>query len=182
MAEAEVRVDEIDVGVEEEFFLVDDTTGELAPRIDSVIKPAEAMAGDQAQAELHRAQIELASTPCHTLDALRSDLLSLRGKLVTAAASRHCSVVASGTYPGKMGRAGRLITPHERYEEMERTNQILVREQAICGCHIHVTAPHVGRQGADDEHAEALAAELARPLRQLAVLGRGGHGLRQLPD
>jgi carboxylate-amine ligase len=141
VAEQRAEPGEILVGVEEEFFLVEHATGELAPRISAVLQPAEAMAGDQAQAELHRAQIELASNPCDTLDALRSDLLGLRQTMVAAATTKRCSVVASGTYPGKMGGAGRLITPDDRYEAMERENQILVREQVICGCHIHVTAP-----------------------------------------
>ena len=132
--------DDIMIGVEEEFLLVDSSSGRPAPRIDRVIERAEELAEDQAQEELHRAQIELASSPCQSLGALRTDLLGLRQKLVAAAASHGCSVVASGTYPGSMGSAGRSITPEERYREMERNNPMLAREQLICGCHIHVTA------------------------------------------
>jgi carboxylate-amine ligase len=66
--------DEVLVGVEEEFLLVDIESRRPAPRIAKVIDDAVALAGDQAQEELHRAQIELATSPNLTLDELRDDL------------------------------------------------------------------------------------------------------------
>ncbi len=129
------------MGVEEEFLLVDTETGRPAPRIDHVIDRADELAGDQAQEELHRAQIELATAPWHTMDDVRTELLVLRKKLVAAAAHHGCTVVASATYPGTMGIPGRLITGKDRYRDMERANPMLAPEQLICGCHIHVSAP-----------------------------------------
>lgn len=49
---------DLQLGVEEEFLLVDTATGEPAPRIGQVIDDATDLAGEQAQTELHRAQIE----------------------------------------------------------------------------------------------------------------------------
>jgi carboxylate-amine ligase len=132
---------EVLVGVEEEFLLVDIESRRPAPRIARVIDDAVALAGDQAQEELHRAQIELATSPNRTLGDLRADLLTLRTMMVRAAAKHGAAVVAAATYPDEMGESGRLITEKDRYEAMADANSILAREQLICGCHVHVTVP-----------------------------------------
>ncbi len=129
----------VKVGVEEEFLLVDARTGRPAPRIDEVIRDAETLAGDAAQTELHRAQIETASPPCETLDQLRESLAGLRARMAAAAARHDARVVASGTYPGEMGGEGRLITGKDRYETMAERAGVLADEHLICGCHVHVT-------------------------------------------
>src|ERR1700678_1632990 len=129
------------VGVEEEFLLVDDSTLWPAPRIAAVIGDAEALMGDKAQPELHRAQIETATAPCGSLDELRRELEDLRAKLVQAAALHGDAVVAWGSSPAAMGTSGRLVTDNERYGDMLEANTFLVREQLICGCHIHVSVP-----------------------------------------
>jgi carboxylate-amine ligase len=139
MAESDRSSEPLLVGVEEEFLLVDAETGEPTPRIAEVISEATALAGDQAQEELHQAQIEHATSACDSLADLRRELVDLRRKFVRAAASKGTLVVASGTYPGHMGDAGRLITTKKRYEAMAEANSMVAREQLICGCHIHVS-------------------------------------------
>lgn len=127
------------VGVEEEFLLVDATTRRPAPRIARIIGEARATAGDLAQHELHRAQIETASPPCDELEQLGEELRTLRSKMASAARAHDALVVASASFPDQMGAAGRLITADPRYETMAEANGLLVREQLICGCHVHVT-------------------------------------------
>ncbi len=127
------------IGVEEEFLLVDGDTWLPAPQIERVIPAAQRLAGEYTEPELHRAQIETASRPCASLDQLAEQLMEHRGALAEAARREGILVVASGTYPGKMGRAGRLITEKERYEAMLEANSLITREQLICGCHIHVS-------------------------------------------
>lgn len=132
---------ETKVGVEEEFLLVDTETGRPAPRVTEVMPEADRLTGEQAQQELHRAQIEHATEPCRTLTELRSGLLENRQALVTAARSQDCAVVASGSYPLSMGEDGRAVTSGDRYVEMLKANAELVHQQLICGCHIHVSVP-----------------------------------------
>ena len=136
-----ISSDETKVGVEEEFLLVDVETGRPAPRVSDVMPEAEKRSGDQAQEELHRAQIEHATEPCATLDELRAELLAQRQALAMAARTKGCAVVASGSYPLEMGEAGRAVTPGGRYAEMLEANAELVHQQLICGCHIHVSVP-----------------------------------------
>jgi carboxylate-amine ligase len=133
------------VGVEEEFLLVDAETGAPTPRIAAVMPKAAALAGDQAQEELHQAQIEHATIACDSLADLRHELVALRAKFVSAAAGQGSQVVASGTYPGRMGDDGRRITSKSRYQALAEANSILAREQLICGCHIHVSVSSAER-------------------------------------
>lgn len=153
----------VKVGVEEEFLLVDTRTGRPAPRIDDVIRDAEAFAGDAAQPELHRAQIETATPPCETLDELHRSLSDLRARMAAAAARHDARVVASGTYPGHMGYEGRLITGKERYETMAERSALVAEEFLVCGCHIHVS---VG----DTDRAVAVINRIRRHLPLLLAL------------
>jgi carboxylate-amine ligase len=155
--------DRVLVGVEEEFLLIDDPTNMPAPRIAQVLHEAELLMGDQAQSELHRAQIESATKPCWTLSELREDLESLRSNLVRAADRHGAAVVASGTYPAAMGASGRLVTDDDRYHDMLEANAVLVREQLICGCHIHVSVP-------DPEQVIAIMNRIRRWLPLLLAL------------
>lgn len=128
-----------ELGVEEEFLLVDAETGTPAPRIARVIPDARRLAGEYVEPELHRAQIETASRPCSSLMELSEDLTQQRNAVAEAARNEGALVVASGTYPGRMGESGRLITDKERYETMAEVNPLIAREQLICGCHVHVS-------------------------------------------
>lgn len=127
-----------DIGVEEEFVLVEAESGRPALRVSEVLADAHRLAGEYTGPELHRAQIETASEPCASLAELAEQLTEQR-RLVGQAASEHgVRVLATGTYPGKMGEAGRLITENARYKEMAAANPLIAREQLICGCHVHV--------------------------------------------
>lgn len=152
--------DPLKVGVEEEFLLIDAETGRPAPRIHDVIADAEAMAGEAAQPELHRAQIETATPPCETLEEVRRSLTDLRARMATAASRHQARVVASGTYPGFMGFEGRLITRKDRYETVAERSGLIAEDFLICGCHIHVS---VG-------DADAAVAVMNRIRRHLPVL------------
>jgi carboxylate-amine ligase len=103
---------------------------------------AKRFSDDQAQEELHRAQIEHATEPCSSLDQLRNGVLQQRQALVAAARTQGCAIVASGSYPLAMGDDGRAVTPGSRYAEMLEANAELVHQQLICGCHIHVSVPN----------------------------------------
>lgn len=128
-----------DIGVEEEFLLVDSRTRQPAPRVLEVLDDAQRLAKSSVDPELHSAQIETATPPCSNLDELRNHLTSLRMATAEAAGSHGAMVVASGTYPGEMGEAGRAITPKPRYLAMPGVSGSLAEEHLISGCHVHIS-------------------------------------------
>jgi len=159
---APVRTGDL-VGVEEEFLLVDADSGSPAPRVSDVMSEAAALVGCDIQEELHRAQIEDATPPCADLGELAAHLRRLRSQPVEAANRHGTRVVASGTFPGTMGEAGRLITSGRRYRQMAEQNAELTHQQLICGCHVHVSVD-------DPEDAVVIMSRVRRWLHVLLAL------------
>ena len=131
---------EFTLGDEEEFLLIDRSTGGLAPDIEGILPRAQQAVGDQAEPELQRSQIETGTGVCATLAEVRSELTRLRWELGRAAAGSGVAIGASGTHPFSDWAASE-VTPKAAYLRLERDYQQIAREQVICGCHIHVGVP-----------------------------------------
>ncbi len=126
------------LGVEEEFQLIDAKTRRLVPPA-----PPELLARlphDTYVDELQRCVIEVNSDVHPDLSQLRADLVRRRSQLVTAAAELGLGVAAAGAVP--------LAVPEElqvsetpRYRRMLADYQLLAREQLICGTQVHVDLP-----------------------------------------
>ena len=125
------------VGVEEEFHLVDAETLALRPRAERVLPAAEAVLGDRVSSEINLSQVETATPICTTLDDVRASITRTRRTLDAAAASVGARILPSGTHPFSEW-LGQVTTPKPRYVGLDDVYQQLVREQLICGCHVHV--------------------------------------------
>ena len=132
------------MGVEEEFLLIDADTYEPAPRVLQVLDDAKELTGAAVEPELHSAQIETATPPCGSVSELRRHLTGLRKGTAEAAGRHGARVAASATFPGRMGESGRLITPKPRYRQMPELSGTLAREHLISGCHVHVSVEDPG--------------------------------------
>ncbi|MGC4938090.1 carboxylate-amine ligase [Kribbella sp. DT2] len=123
------------MGVEEELLLVS-ATGQPLPRSKAVKDETE---GVDVELELTRAQVETNSPVCETSDELHRQLNAMRAKLAAAAAEHGGRLLAIAAPP--TGEAAHLVTQKPRYEEMEQRYGLLAREQAVCGCHVHIDVP-----------------------------------------
>ncbi|TDU83235.1 carboxylate-amine ligase [Kribbella voronezhensis] len=123
------------MGVEEELLLVS-ADGEPLPQSKAVA----AEAGDiDVELELTRAQVEINAPVCETADELHEQLVRMRSKLAAAAAEQGGRLCAIAVPPS--GRAAQLVTKKARYQQMEARYGLLAREQAVCGCHVHIDVP-----------------------------------------
>ncbi|WBQ07873.1 carboxylate-amine ligase [Kribbella sp. CA-293567] len=123
------------MGVEEELLLVS-ASGDPLPRSKAVAAGAE---GVDVELELTRAQVEINAPVCDTAEELHRQLTFARAKLAQAAADEGARLLAIGVPPG--GVAEQLVTKKPRYEEMAARYGLLVREQGVCGCHVHIDVP-----------------------------------------
>jgi carboxylate-amine ligase len=147
------------VGVEEEFHTVDLATRRLTPQADRLM---ERLPAGSFSSELQRSALEANSRPWGRLTDLAEDIAELRQAASAAAEPLGLGIVAAGTVP--LADPDTLqITPGPRYEHMRGEYRILVREQLICGTHVHVDV-------ADRDLAVAVAHRVAPWLPVLLAL------------
>jgi glutamate---cysteine ligase / carboxylate-amine ligase len=128
----------ITLGVEEEFLLLDPSTGAPVLAAPDLVRMLGGEPG--VQPELMRFQVETATRVCTSLDGLGRELTRLRWLVAEAAAQLGCTLVASGTAPfGTPGLAA--LTDQPRYRELARRYGPLTADCGTCGCHVHVGVP-----------------------------------------
>jgi carboxylate-amine ligase len=132
------------LGVEEEFLVVDATTGALRPDAAALLPAARRRLGEDVHPELHASQLEINTSVGKTLADVRADVTRLRRGLAAVVAEHGGRLAASGTHPFSSWREDPEVRPE--YEVVEQEYQQLAREQIICGVHVHVGIddPEVG--------------------------------------
>jgi glutamate---cysteine ligase / carboxylate-amine ligase len=126
------------VGVEEEFLLVDPSTGEPVARNEQVAAHA-ARHGVKLQLELTCAQIETTTGIMGGSGELRAELSRLRRVAAEAAEASGARLLAVALPPCVTGEFPITDTP--RYREIADKFGMVAREHGICGCHVHVAMP-----------------------------------------
>ena len=128
----------ITLGVEEEFVLLDPSTGATVLAGPDLVRMLGGEPG--VQQELMRFQVETATGVCTSLDEAGRELIRLRRLAAAAAAHLGCRLVASGVAPYRTpGLAA--VTGQPRYRELARRYGPVVAEAGTCGCHVHVGVP-----------------------------------------
>ena len=165
------------LGAEEELHLIDLERWQLAARAPQVLSR---LRGAYYSAEIQRTTVETNTDVVSSLTACARSSLRLRKGLV--------EVAGRG---GARRRRGRHRAPREfrdfeltatgRYGRMQEQYRLLVDEQLICGTQIHVGVSDRDLAVEITQRIAPTPARAARPLRQLALLERPGHRLRQHP-
>src|SRR6516164_2529367 len=130
---------EITLGVEEEFVLLDPSTGAAVPAGPVLARMLDGEPG--VQQEVMRFQVETATRVCTSLDDLGRDLIRLRRLAAGAAVLAGCLLVASGIAPYRA--PGLAALPGQpRYQELARRfGPLVAGTGGVCGCHVHVGVP-----------------------------------------
>lgn len=126
------------IGVEEEFLLVDPTSGDPVARNEEVASHAAAH-GVKLQLELTSCQVETTSDVVGGSRELRQQLLRLRRVTADAAAASGAQLLAVGLPPTVPHEFP--ITDNPRYRQIADRFGMIAHEQGICGCHVHVAVP-----------------------------------------
>jgi len=128
------------VGVEEEFLLVDRSSGRPVPRAAEVLAAAcSPPAGTVLQAELFATQVEAATGVSTTLDEMRTRIHQGRSALAAAAESQRAHIVATGTPP--LAGPPAAISRGERFARIGELYGGLLVDYESCGLHVHVGVP-----------------------------------------
>lgn len=135
------QTSEYSFGIEEEYFLADASSFEVAVRTpNELFDAANWSTGGQAMREMLQSQIEVA-TNVHldTADA-REELKFLRREVASVAAQYGLVIMACGTHPTAVWRQSRP-SPKPRYEAMIEDLQTIGHRNMLCGMHVHVQLP-----------------------------------------
>src|SRR3954465_1554375 len=139
-------VAEYSFGIEEEYFLADASTLEVAVQTpNEMFEAANWSTGGQAMREMLQAQLEVA-TNVHldTRDALE-ELKFLRREVAKVAAQYGLVIMASGTHPTAVWRQS-LPSPKPRYEAMIEDLRTIGHRNMLCGMHVHVQLPKADKR------------------------------------
>lgn len=133
------------LGVEEEYQLVDPSTGRLVPACHEVMAEIRGRSGKQDVEseivhELHLNQIEMASPVCDTLDDARRNITDTRRVIAAAADQTGVRMMSAATNPLPLPEEDD-ITKKNRYVAMTERYQQLATDLYIFGCHVHVSMP-----------------------------------------
>jgi carboxylate-amine ligase len=132
------------MGVEEEFLVVDRTTGEPRAVARAVLRGADPDA--DLTEELQREQLETATAPCRELGELAAQVRASRAAAAEAAKTAGVAVAALATSPLPVDPT---VTDDERYRGMLERFGLTAAEELTCGCHVHVAVE-------DDEEGVAV--------------------------
>lgn len=126
------------IGIEEEYLLVNRDTRALTnePSEDFMQECTKALEG-QVSPEFLRAQIEIGTCVCSSLTQARDELTYLRGTVCEIAAKYNLAPIASSTHPFAHW-SEQIHTDKDRYNELAKDLQQVVRRMVICGMHVHI--------------------------------------------
>lgn len=128
-------------GMEEEYFLVDASTGALGtPALEDLMRDARARLGEIVTSELLQSQIEIASPILHSYDQAREVMSRTRRTLSEVVAEHGLNIVAASTHPLGIWQE-QLITEKRRYDKLVSDFRIVSQRNLVCGMHVHVAIP-----------------------------------------
>jgi len=128
-------------GIEEEFFLVDAHTFELATSVPhSFFDACRRRLGGAVHREMKQAQVEIATPVLNRHGEARTQLVAHRAGLSEVAAAFGLRAIAAGTHP-LGGWETQANSEGERYDRLIEDFQIVGRRNLVSGCHVHVAVP-----------------------------------------
>lgn len=126
------------IGVEEEYLMVDRETRDLvADPPATIMEECENQLHGQVSPEFMRAQIEIGTRVCRSIQEVRWDLARLREAVVKVTGEHGLAPIAASTHPYARW-LDQKHTDRKRYESLSTEMQAAARRLLICGMHVHV--------------------------------------------
>lgn len=131
----------LNIGIEEEYLLVDLETRDLArDPPDAFMQACREILGEQVTPEFLRCQIEVGTKVCRTVSEAGAELAFLRRTIADEARRHGMGLMAASTHPFA-DWSEQKTTDKERYAKIEEDLQAVAQRLLICGMHVHVGVP-----------------------------------------
>lgn len=125
------------IGIEEEFQMVDRQTGQLSPRILTILEKGQALFHEQIKPEMLQSTVEINSDIMPDIPTARKEMRGLRAKLAGLVEEEGLALISAGTHPTALWQ-NEPRTPNERYVRLEQELQDVARSILIFGLHVHI--------------------------------------------
>ena len=126
------------IGIEEEYFLVDRETRDLAPDMpDGLLAACEEITEGTVSPEFIRSQIEVGTPVGTSVKEVRAHLAQLRRDVSSVVSEYDMAIISASTHPFAAWDE-QLHTDKVRYNMLAEALQGVVRRLLICGMHVHV--------------------------------------------
>jgi glutamate---cysteine ligase / carboxylate-amine ligase len=129
--------DNFTLGVEEEYQLVHAESRELRSYISRIVEDGKSVLRERVRPEMHQSMVEVGTSVCPNVAAVRSELTEIRRELSRIARRGGMAIVAAGTHPFSDWRT-QEITDNPRYHGIIEDLQDVARANLIFGLHVHV--------------------------------------------
>lgn len=130
-------MEELTIGIEEEYQIVDRETRELTSFITEFLDQGAVLFRDQVKPEFMQSQVEVGSHVCRNIREARQEITRLRSVVAEIAHKNNCNIVAAGTHPFSKWE-DQIITDKDRYKGLISSMQMVAKRLLIFGMHIHV--------------------------------------------
>ena len=131
----------LSVGVEEELWILDEDTLDLAPGVEALVRGSEGRTlPGVLKTELHASVVELATDTSEDAAEVVARLAELRAAAGEIAAGSGYRVAAAGSFPTSIP-SEQEIAPVDRYREFVEYAGPAARRQGVSGLHVHVGMP-----------------------------------------
>jgi glutamate---cysteine ligase / carboxylate-amine ligase len=125
------------LGVEEEYQIVHPGTRDLRSYVSRIIEDGKSILRERVRPELHQSMVEVGTTICPDVHAVRAQLVEMRHELDRLARKGGLRIAAASTHPFADWRS-QDITDQARYHNIVHDLQDVARANLIFGLHVHV--------------------------------------------
>ncbi|MBS2026256.1 MAG: carboxylate-amine ligase [Deltaproteobacteria bacterium] len=125
------------LGVEEEYQIVHPESRDLRSYVSRLIEDGKSVLRERVRPEMHQSMVEVGTTICKDVGAVRSELCEMRGELDKLARKGGLRIMAASTHPFADWKQ-QDITDHARYHNIVHDMQDMARANLIFGLHVHV--------------------------------------------
>lgn len=150
------------IGVEIELQILDPESLDLTPKAELLLERCQSLGLERVKAEIHQSMLEVDSEISDDVKQCREYLSTRIQQLNLTANELGLQLAVSGTHPFQRW-CDRLISNHDRYQNLHQKYQWLVRRMNVYGLHVHV-----GVEGG--EQALKISNALVRYLPHLLAL------------
>ena len=135
-----MNMEEMTLGVEEEYQIIDPDSRELTSYISEFLEKGKRVFRDQVKPEFLQSQVEMGTEVCRDIKEVRKEIARLRSMVSEIAEKSGHRIVAAGTHPFSRWQE-QEITEKDRYRSLVADLQYVARRLLIFGMHIHVGIP-----------------------------------------